>query len=262
MQPREEGAADWRDAAAYAPLLKADRAFHAWEWLRRCPCYREAASRHLSLGGRPAAGECPLPDPAYWGLHGYEAASLPVPQARPVWRADVYPYVLRAHARGCGASGDRFDLARFKPFATIAPATDGGEHLLLSDGLRSVRIDLGEGSVRLGPVRLSYQIRGIESAEAPLLTLRRLLALCRSGRFSAALHSSEARAGRLILMLRAYDAMLSGASQREMAGILLSSESTSRRWRVEAPTLRLQVQRLVRSARAMAGGGYLRLLRR
>jgi hypothetical protein len=26
---------DWRDAAAYAPLLEADRSLFAWEWLRR-----------------------------------------------------------------------------------------------------------------------------------------------------------------------------------------------------------------------------------
>jgi hypothetical protein len=63
-------------------------------------------------------------------------------------------------------------------------------------------------------------------------------------------------------MLRAYDGIVAGAAQREIAALLLSSEAGRERWRVEAPTVRLRVQRLVRSARAMAAGGYLSLLRR
>ena len=38
---------DWRDAAAYEPLLEADRSLIAWEWLRRDRGYREAAA-HLA----------------------------------------------------------------------------------------------------------------------------------------------------------------------------------------------------------------------
>lgn len=260
MQPREGQGADWRDAASYAPLLAADRAFLAWEWLRRRADYKEAARQWLAGASRSA--ECALPEPRHWGLHRYEPPHLATPRARPLWRKDIHPYVLRVDALDCVAPEDCLDLRRLQPFATILAAADGTEHVLLSDGVRGIRIDVVGGSIRSGPVELRYRMSGIDSAEAPLLTLRRLLALCRRGCFSAALHPPEVRAARLILMLRAYDAMLSGGSQREIAAILLSSEARGERWRVEAPTLRSRVQRLVRSAQAMAGGGYLSLLRR
>lgn len=61
-------------------------------------------------------------------------------------------------------------------------------------------------------------------------------------------------------MLRAHDAMASGATQREIAAKLLSVEAEEARWRVSVPTVRSRVQRLVRNTRAMAAGGYLSLL--
>lgn len=61
-------------------------------------------------------------------------------------------------------------------------------------------------------------------------------------------------------MLRAHDALAAGASQREIAAVLLDEEALAPRWRVEAPSLRSKVQRLVRSARAMADGGYRLIL--
>ncbi|HWH21842.1 MAG TPA: DUF2285 domain-containing protein [Allosphingosinicella sp.] len=257
MRPEDGHAAVWRDAAAYAPLLTADRSVLAWEWLRRDPGYRAAADRALGQGSRaaldggPGAGE--------WGLHAFEPADLAAPAARPVWRAAVHPYVLEADARPTGEARDSFELARLAGISTIV-AGGGQEHLLVSDGLRAIRLDLLSGSVRRGPVRLHYRLAGLASAERPLLTLRRLLALWRTGRFSAQLHPVETRAARFVLMLRAHDALASGATQREIAAGLLGAEAGEARWRVRAPTVRSRVQRLVRSARIMAAGGYLALL--
>jgi hypothetical protein len=256
MRP-ERAAAEWTDSAAYAPLLAADRSILAWEWLRRDPAYRAAARAALEAIPSPA-GE---PPPEKWGLHSFERPDLAVPRARPIWCAGVHPDVLSAVAAEAGSSSDRFDLARLGPLATIVGGRFGREHLLLSDGLRSVRVDVVAGSLRSGPVELRYLLAGLASAERPLRTLRRLLALCRSGRFSAVLHPGEAKAARNVLMLRAHDGLAAGAGQREIAGVLLSAEAGQPRWRVEAPTLRSRVQRLVRSARSMAAGGFLSLLR-
>lgn len=255
MDPAQDHTADWRDAAAYARLLDADRSIFAWEWLRRDPGYRAAAWAAFE---RAEANEAMRAEP--WGLHAFENPDLAAPNARPVWRVDVHPYVLTAVAAGPGGSPDAFDLARFGPMVTIVRAEAGHEHLLLSDGLRAIRIDVLAGSLSEGPVQLRYLLTGLASAERPLLTLRRLLGLCRTGRFSAALHPVEAKARRFVLMLRANDALASGARQREIAAELLSAEAREARWRVEAPTLRSRVQRLVQSARAMALGGYTTLL--
>jgi hypothetical protein len=244
----EEQRPDWQVAANYAALLRADRSILAWEWLRRDPVYRRAAARALHAHPPSIADE-----PAqHWGLHRFECADLPAPAARPMWTAECLASVLEVEAGDCARAGDAFDLSRLLPLTPLVSSSAGRcEHLLISDGLRAIRIDVLAGSVRNGPVELLYRLSGIASAEPPLLTLRRLLGLCRTGRFSASLHSPSPRAARLVLMLRALDAIASGASQRDIAQWLLGG-SVGERWRLCAPSLRSRAQRLVRSARAMA----------
>lgn len=248
---------DWRDAAAYAPLLDADRSLFAWEWLRRDPSYRAAAAAAALSPERK--DQSPRPDD--FGLVAFEPPQLAVPNARPMWRADVHPYVLAADACSSTARSDTFDLETLRKLATIIEDEDG-EHLLLSDGLRTVRLDVRGGSFVGGPVCLCYRLCGLVSAEPSLLTLRRLLALCRSGRFARSLHPREARARRWALMLRAADALAGGTDQREIARVLLSRSVAEPAWRSREPSVRSQVQRLVRCTRQMAGGGYRRLLGR
>lgn len=244
---------DWRDGAAYSPLLGADRSILAWEWLRRDPGYR-AAAEHGGFGPEARADAA-----ARWGLHALEPADRALPQARPIWRADVHPLVLTATAWPAARAEDAFDPAWFGSMITSA-GDAAGEHVLVSDGLRAIRIDLVSGTLRGGPVELHYRLAGCAAAERPLLTLKRLLAFCRNARFSSALHPPDARMRRFILLLRAHDALEEGATQREIAATLLSAEAAAERWRVNAPTMRTRAQRLVQAARRMAGGGYRALL--
>lgn len=246
---------DWRDGTAYAPLLGADRSLLAWEWLRRDEDYRRAA-RIYAGGGRHCRF---LAGPERWGLHAFEPPGLAVPEVRPMWQEDVHPYVLRARAIR-GAGGDCFDLDLLAPLCRRIRGTSDRQHLLISDGFRSIRIDVVEGAIGGNRVRLQYLIAGFEAAEKPLLTLRRLLALRRTGHFSSSLHPAEARTRRFVLMLRACDALAAGASQREIAAGLLDPDARRDRWRVRSPSLRSRVQRLAACARAMAAGGYRALL--
>ena len=250
---------DWRDAAAYAPLLEADRSFLAWEWLRRNSSYRAAAGQAFDTGssGDPSERD---QSPERWGLHAFERPEATVPGARPVWRSAVYPFVLGVEAGSPGGE-ENFDLERFRPFSTLVRAEEDREHLLLSDGFRAIRIDVLVGTIADGPAELRYRLAGLSSAERLVLTLRRLLALWRNDRFSCSLHPDEARARRWVLMLRAHDALVAGADQREIAMVLLSAEAGEMRWRSHSPSLRSQVQRLVRGARRMASGRYVDLLR-
>lgn len=256
MPPERAQTPDWRDAEAYAPLLAAERSLHAWEWLRRDPAYRAAAREALA-----GAGDGRGAGPERWGLHLFEPPERAVPDARPVWGADRHPPVLGAVAAGRRAAADAFDLRRYSDFSVLVRSADGAEHLLLSDGQRTLRLDVQRGSLANGPVELRYLLAGFASAEAPLLTLRRLLALQRSGRLARSLHRPETRARRWILMLRARDAFAAGADQRAIAESLLSREAAGPRWRSRVSSLRSQVQRLVRGARLMAGGAYWDLLR-
>jgi hypothetical protein len=246
-------AIDWRDSAAYAPLLAADRSLFAWEWLRRDARYAQAATEALSW---PRLRQ---PSAADFGLITFEAPGLAVPAARPVWSSTVHPYVLPVTPDGRRSAGDSFDPGRFVELATLVEGEEG-DHLLLCDGLRAIRIDAPAGTLSAGPVGLRYLLEGLESAERLLLALQRLLALYRGGRFSRSLHSPETRARRWILMLRAWDALASGAGQRDIALELLSRTAGEARWRSREPSVRSQAQRLVRSARHFAAGGYRALL--
>lgn len=252
VQAATQDRPDWRDAEAYAPLLGADRSLFAWEWLRRDPAYRDAAERAPRQQWSREARR--------WGLVAFEAPALPAPLARPVWSAACYPYVLGVLA-GPGEGADAFELEPFEGLSTVVPSPGGQEHLLICDGLHCLRVDVLAGTLGDGPAALRYLLEGLAWVEPPLLTLRRLLALWRSGSFSRLLHRREARARRWVLMLRAHDALSSGADQRAIAEMLLNRGAHAPRWRSEAPSLRSQAQRLVRGARAMAAGGYLRLLR-
>lgn len=256
MRPEKQPERDWRDAATYAPLLDADRSVFAWEWLRRDPAYEAAALDALEGQGSVAGGSGPSPDPGQWGLHDFEHPHAGAPIARPMWRAEAWPYVLAVKAEKGGDVGDSFDLRRLRPLATLQGKAGENEHLLLSDGLRVIRLDVIDGSLQEGAVRLRYSLAGIASVAAPLLTLRRLIELWRRGRFSASLHRPEARAERWIMMLRAHDAIASGAGQREIAAELFNPVARAPGWRSEAPSVRSQVQRLVRSARLTARKSY------
>lgn len=256
MVGTEDQAVDWEDATAYAPLLAADRSIIAWEWLRRDPGYRKAAL--AALGG--AGPRTDSSGPEAWGLLAFEAPDLAAPEARPVWSAVDYPYVLNAEAISSIMVAEPFDIERLRGISTIVHARNGREHLLLSDGLRAIRVDIVSGRVTAGRVQLRYRLAGFGSAAKPLLVLRRLLALVERGRFSQILHPRQPKARRWVLALRVHDALRAGASQREIAAGLLSDAAGEARWRVHAPSLRSQVQRLVRTARAFTDGGYRTLL--
>jgi len=248
---------DWRDPRDYAPLLDADRALFAWEWLRRDPLYRDAAWAALGEG-RCAGATDRRARP--FGLVAFEAPELGVPHARPAWRADSYPYVLCCGRRPLSKATDRFELAPLSDVAKIVRGA-GAEHLLLCDGLHLIRLDGDPGLFTGGDACLGYTIAGLESAAGPTLALRRFLALCSTGHFARSLHRREVRARRWILMLRACDALASGADQREIAQLLFSPTVHRPGWRAREPSVRSQVQRLVRSARCFAAGGYRLLLR-
>jgi hypothetical protein len=247
---------DWRDWAAYAPLLGADRSFFAWEWLRRDPAYCAAWNRARSSRSAPREEHAAA---AAFGLVAFEDPRLTVPYGRPVWRSEAYPPVLTVDRSVCGKLDDAFALVSLSSIARLV-AAGHREHLILTDGLRALRLDGPAGTFTGGQGRLRYQIEGMVTAEAQLLTLRRFLALCRTGRFSRSLHPREPRARRWIRMLRAWDALLTGAGQREIAEVLVSRTASEPRWREREPSIRSQVQRLVGAARAAAAGGYRKLL--
>ena len=241
---------DWKDEGAYRSLLAAETGALAWEWLRRSDAYRRAARR-----SKPGSSE--QIDALAFGLHRFEDPEISIPEARPIWTAVRMPSVIAATALPASGGMDSFSLAPLMQFATVARSTSF-EHLLLSNGFTMHRLDIAGASLWSGPVTLRYEVSGLFAARASIAALTAFLRIAQKGRFQQRRPSSKME--RQILFLRARDALAVGASQREIAAILLSEEATQDCWRINHSSLRSKVQRLCKTAGAMAAGGFWHLL--
>lgn len=209
------------------------------------------------------AGSPPAPTPSFGGFTFAERPEVEAPDARILWHAHYDPGTLRVVA-GPIARGDpdAIDLALLAPWLTIV--RDGqGEHAVLSDGWHHIRLDVEQGSLAAGePVLLQYRLTGIASAEPRILPLRRLIDLCRNRRFSKSLYPPDPRLERWILALRVQDALLAGASQRDIARVLFGEMPEQGGGDRRSDSIRSRVRRLVGEARRLASGGYRALMRR
>ena len=197
---------------------------------------------------------------------GYTFAERPeveAPDARIIWHADVDPGTLRVIAVPIGSDDpDAVDPRQLAPWLTIV-ADQAGEHAVLSDGWHHIRIDVAQGSLAAGlPVMLHYQLAGIASARPKILPLRRVIYLCRTGRFALSLFPPDRRVERWLLALRVHDAVQAGASQSEIARVLFGDDPSADASARRSDSLRSRVRRLVGDARRLAGGGYRLLMRR
>lgn len=174
------------------------------------------------------------------------------------WSPECNPLVLSAEATPMAAGqADAFDIRQFEQLSVVL-SCDGCEYILFSDGLRHLQLAVTLGTVLDGPVCLRYALSGLRGIEPKALTLRRLCHLCRFGRFPRSLYPPERRAPRWTMLLRAWDGVQAGASQREIAAVLFGETAVRRDW--AAGFLRTRVQRLIRGAEKLIGGGYRQLL--
>jgi hypothetical protein len=247
---------DWRDPEAYHHLRECERSAFAWEWLRRAPEYCAQALEQLDSRQRHGVQEDgALP----WNLHAFEDPRLPAHIARPVWTAAGHSWVLAARAWQTSEAAKDSEFEQLSHLIKIIRSPKG-EHVLFSDGAKSIRLDV-TGCSLIGPgVRLSFELAGVRKLDHQLIILRRLQSLFVRGTFSSTLNPPICRARRLIAMLRAFDAVRSGATQAEIASVILRPKLELHRWRVHSPSLRSQAQRLVQCASRFAGGAFWMLL--
>lgn len=188
-----------------------------------------------------------------------EDPSLDALHARIFWTAQADLAVVSAAAEPARSGRDCFDPAELAEWLTLL-RSPRGEHLLLSDGFRRIRIDIREGSLLAPqPLRLVFRVEQAGLADN-MVTLRQLLPLLRSGRWPALPNRHAPIANRQIKLIRTCDALASGASQRDIAMALFGVEGVAAGWNGCSDFLRSRTRRLVRGARAMAAGGYRQLL--
>jgi hypothetical protein len=129
--------------------------------------------------------------------------------------------VLVAQSARAPVNDDAFDLTDLAHPASVLQAGDGVEYVVIGDGIHRIRLELHGDSVVDGPVRLRYDLEGFDQAEAAVRTLRRFLALQRLGRFPETLFPLDRIVARRVRALQAYDGQRAGASQREIASVVL-----------------------------------------
>jgi hypothetical protein len=240
---------DWRDPGAYALLHEADPSMLAWEWLRRDPRYRTVAH------GRCGEAAADNPDAHRFGLHRLENPALSLPVARPMWRKHGHRLVIEASGEPGEPNDDSIRLTSLGNDVSLAIGPEC-HHWLISNGLHAIRIDVRTAEPPSALLLLHYRLSGIGSLPPRIAALERFLTYVKHRRFETIRASNR----RQVLVLRTADALFAGASQREIAACLVDPDASQASWRSEQPSVRSRAQRLVRSARAMAGGGFWRLL--
>ncbi len=174
-----------------------------------------------------------------------------------LWHPEVNPLVLAVEAvPGEVTDPGTFDLRDVFALTTVLRA-EGVEHVLFSDGTRTLQVVVTSGTLLDGPVSLRIPLRGFLHLGAKIDALARLHALGRTGRLPPSLYPAARRARRWIEMVRAWDGEMAGASRREIAEVVFGEGVIRDRWE---DGYRARTQRLIRAARSMVQGGYLSLL--
>lgn len=254
--------ADWRDVEQYRPLLDYDCVGWAGEWLRRNPDFIADVQRASCLPHTvESSGDaddriahcgraCPL---ERWGLRCCRIDEEPVF----FWLPHCNPLVLAVETVAAPGPAEAFDIRRCASLKAGLRGADQELHLLFSDGPRNLQIVLINDPVLDGPVMFRCRLCGWCDFETKPLSLRRLCSLHRRGRLLKSLYPPEQRARRWVDMARAWDGVCTGARQREIAAVLFGERAARTGW---DEGYRTRVQRLIRSAERMVGGGYLGLL--
>ena len=255
----------WPGADTYAILETVHPSRLASEWLRRDPDYRRLAPsrrRH-----RPSGVLVIDPAPP-WVQHRW--GCLHVGDGRPdwpgcpiLWGSRVDRSVLRVTASLERRPGDcAFHLDLWEGRAAIVPlAEQGGEHLLLHEGSRQIRLHVETGTLLDGPVSLRFAFDPQGRFEPPLATLRRFLHLQRTGEWLVQAPLPKRLRARAITALRVHDALATGARLRDIAVMLYGEPRVAEDWRAPGEAMKSQCRRWKIVAREMAKGGFTCLLR-
>jgi hypothetical protein len=174
------------------------------------------------------------------------------------WSSAVDPACLMVEARPCKPTKG-FDIERFGAAASVIINAEGNEHITVNTGRMCWRVDVLKGSVLSGPAQLNIVLGDVHDAPRHLRALQQLLTVHDSPAKMAALHSPKSN-HRIVSALRVYDALSDGASYRAIAIALFGERRVKEEWSAMSDSMRLQIRRLAKHARQLAGGGWKTLL--
>lgn len=161
--------------------------------------------------------------------------------------------------RGASDNDDFVDVRRLHADTTVLSLADGTEHVRLASGGNSVTLEITDGTVLDGPVRLVSFIENFRTVRAQIQTLERLHTLWRLKKFRKKDFRPDRRNQRWLLALRALDLDQANFSHREIANLILRQDDP-KTWRRQKNSLRARVRRLIALGRNLRDGGYLTIL--
>ncbi len=241
--------ADWRSAADYVRHQHYDRAGFAWEIVRRNDDY----GRDYERVGRMAPTDAAAADrfAQRWGLRFGADPTLDIEQQPIFWLPRALATTLQVQPARQDLTFDPLDLDQ-----TFSDAARDGNDVIISR--RSVRHHLHLDGYQGGAMAIVLPLdRLFERRVLAALRLWRALRGLNPGADPAPL-SHYAR-DQLVLVIRLLDAEHSGASEREMARVVLNTLARTRREWI-ASEVRARLKRLLRRGHTLLEGGYLRLL--
>ena len=177
-----------------------------------------------------------------------------------LWRPEVSSLVLPVRGDSSD-SAQGLDVLALRCRTVILAGAGRTEHVLFSESACRLQL-LVRGASVLARVRLlADAVVGIGDIERRLDLLRRLMDLAATHELRPRLYPSAARASRFRVVLRALDAWLAGASQREIAIAIVGPRRVEADWGDPGDHLRDRIRRAVRRGRTLMERGYLALLR-
>lgn len=237
-----------------------------WEWQRRDTAYATFAARTLSpllsIDGTVSCLRVTSEhDARDWGCRFAERADMPASMARLFWTAERDPFVLSVTAKPVPTGTEHsLDITRLAERVILLSDDKGSEQLLVGSAASSLRLDIYEGSLLEGPVALTYHVPGFGAATPQLRTIAHLHHLQRYLCLPPASMLSLQVWHREISRLVAYDALLQGASHREIGILIFGQTAVDDGWDGHTDRVRSLVRRLIRDARSLASGGYRHML--
>ncbi len=163
--------------------------------------------------------------------------------------------------RAGAAHGEVIELAKLPCEKALFIKPDGGERLILSDGLKTIHLDCAGRSLLEGAARIGFVMNRLEHLDAKYRALRRLEMFLRHGVFDAGLFPPDPHARKLRAHLIALDGWRRGERQREIAVRIFGRKIVQDDWTGGSDFLRSRVRRHIKRGRELMNGGYLELLK-
>lgn len=237
-----------------------------WEWQRRDPAYRVFAARapapHASISGAVTSLHITSDhDARRWGCLLAEDADMPAAIARLFWTAERDSSVLSVSARAAPVGAENsLDIALLAERVVLLIDHCGGEQLLVGSAASSIRLDICDGTLREGPVALTYHVPGFGAAEPRLRTIALLHHLQRYLCLPPGDVVTPQTWRREVSRLVAFDALSRGASHREIGALIFGQAAVDDDWDGHTDRVRSSVRRIIRDAKRLANGDYKRML--